>query len=276
MAGMSQTILLRPVPDFDAARKQKNGYREYPLNTAGERNSEPMVDIAQYGIAGQSYYSRPNGATGDPLPGVAPEVFVRHSVAERLATINYALQQSDEVAHVLDGRHVELYVDEGWRSLAVQRKLYEETFPAFIAKQHPQWTAVQVLARRNELIAEPSDEPSLPSPHVTGAAVDLKLRFVHNDLGFVPNSMVPMSNQPVSTSDTTNPDYYEHKKPLTKNDGIMRRNRRVFYWVMRGALIGDDPGFAVNPTEWWHWSYGDQLWATLTTAPQAFFGIPPE
>jgi len=146
---------LRPIPDLSLARKRKDNYREYPLNTKLERNREALVDIGLYGIAGQSYYSRPNRATGDPLPGVAPEVFVRQSVAERLAAINYELQQSEEVARLLGG-HVELYVDEGWRSTATQTQLYEKTFPTFLRKQNPDWTEAAVLKRRDQLIANPS------------------------------------------------------------------------------------------------------------------------
>jgi D-alanyl-D-alanine dipeptidase len=267
-------LLNRPVPNLREAREAKATYRDYPLDSSSPRNAEPLVDIAQHGIAGQSYYSRPNGATGEPVPGVEPTILVRRSVAEKLAAINYELQQSDELAEIFHGR-VELYVDEGLRSLAVQRRLYEETFPALIRVQHPMWSEAEVLARRDQLSARPSDNSSSPSPHLTGAAVDLKLRYAQDRLGFVPHVMVPMGGAHTTMGEATNPDFFEHKKSLTKDDEIARRNRRVFYWVMRGALNGDDPGFAVNPTEWWHWSFGDQMWAQSTTAPTAFFAAPP-
>jgi D-alanyl-D-alanine dipeptidase len=44
-----------------------------------------------------------------------------------------------------------------------------------------------------------------------------------------------------------------------------RANRRLLYWLMREA------GFASNPTEWWHFSYGDQMWAQATGTPQALY-----
>ena len=31
-------------------------------------------------------------------------------------------------------------------------------------------------------------------------------------------------------------------------------------------------GFTVNPTEWWHWSHGDQAWAAHTGASTARYG----
>ena len=45
-----------------------------------------------------------------------------------------------------------------------------------------------------------------------------------------------------------------------------RANRRLLYWLMR------DTGFASNPTEWWHFSFGDQMWAQATGAPAALYG----
>ena len=44
-----------------------------------------------------------------------------------------------------------------------------------------------------------------------------------------------------------------------------RANRRLLYWLLR------DAGFASNPTEWWHFSYGDQMWAQLTGAAAALY-----
>jgi D-alanyl-D-alanine dipeptidase len=34
-----------------------------------------------------------------------------------------------------------------------------------------------------------------------------------------------------------------------------------------------DEGFAAHPDEWWHFSYGDQMWAALTDAPAALYGV---
>jgi D-alanyl-D-alanine dipeptidase len=263
-----QTILTQPIPDQTVARQRKQDYRNHPVLQSSTRNDEPLVDIALYGIAGQSYYSRPNRTTGDPVPGVDPVIRLRKSIAELLASINHELQASDAIAELF-GHPVELYVEEGVRSLALQKQLYEETFPAFIAARYPKLSAAEVLAERGRLIAKPSDGDSA-SPHATGAAFDLALRHAHPDLSYVAKSLVPMGRKPGS-SNVAAPDYYEHKKPFTSADERLQRNRRIFYWVMRGALLHDDTGLMCNPDEWWHWSYGDQMWAALTEAPCAYF-----
>lgn len=128
---------------------------------------------------------------------------------------------------------------------------------------------------RDQLIAEPPHKDS-PSPHITGAAIDVRLRYLQPELGYVPSAEVLLASHQGEVNESNYPDYYEHQQKLTRKDLEIQRNRRIFYWVMRGALIDDDSGFMVNPNEWWHWSYGDQLWAQMTNAPEAFFPIAPD
>jgi D-alanyl-D-alanine dipeptidase len=264
-------ILQRPVPDFAGGRKRKVNFREYPIQTAGVHSHEPLVDISLYGIAGQSYYSRPNGASGEPIKEIASTVYVRESVAKRLAAINHALQQSAEATELFSGQ-VELFVNEGYRSPELQQKLYDEIFPELIRAQHPDYSDTEVKVRRDQLIAAPVRADS-PSPHATGGAVDVRLRYTQPSLDFVADKDVVMGRQATDTSNSVYPDYFENLKKLTKQDQLIQKHRRAFYWIMRGALNGDNSGFTVNPNEWWHWSYGDQMWAQLTNAPEAFFAL---
>lgn len=264
-------ILQQPIPDYATARKIKSGFREYPILLSGPHVNEPLVDIADYGIAGQAYYSRPNAATDRPIPDVDAKIYVRKTIAEKLATINYELQKSAVVSELLGGK-VELYIEEGYRDVKLQAKLYDEVFPRLIREQHPDWQEDKVLARRDELSGKPpADESSPPSPHATGAAVDVKLRYAQENTGYAVGFNVDMGHVSASTGNSADPDYFEHLKNSNDDQREAQKNRRVFYWTMRGALTGDDSGFAVNPTEWWHWSYGDQMWAKLTNAPQAFY-----
>ncbi|HVV66798.1 MAG TPA: M15 family metallopeptidase [Candidatus Saccharimonadales bacterium] len=268
-------ILLRPVPDYTDARKRKNGYRDYPVNTTGKYSGEPLVDIAEYGLAGQSHYSRPTAATGKPLPGAEPRIWLRQSVVERLADINMALQESTE-AEAIFGAKAELFLEEGYRPLAVQRQLYKEVFPALIRKQNPEMGKAEIMARRDQLIAKPSMDSSSPSPHATGGVFDICIRRVNPDMRHIADAKIDMNGGHQSTSEVTNPDYFEHNKPLSANERQAQKNRRAFYWIMRGALTGEITGFSVNPTEWWHWSCGDQLWGAVTEAPAAFYGAAPD
>ena len=81
-----------------------------------------------------------------------------------------------------------------------------------------------------------------------------------------------MGHKGALTTAAASPDYYEKLDTLNKSEETIKRNRRAFYWIMRGALSPDgDSGLQCNPTEWWHWSHGDQLWAALEQAPYAFY-----
>lgn len=265
-----EEVLLQPIPDFREARRAKRGYREHPLLAIGDHD-EPLVAIDEYGLAGQSYYSRPNNLTDDPLPGIEPTVYVRKSIAEKLAAINYELKNSP-VIEKLFGRKVELYVNEGYRSPQLQQKLYDEIFPYILRQQHPDWSDEQILKRRNELSAKPPDKDK-PSPHATGAAVDLNLRYLHAHPGYANGTEVNLGGSVAVREGMADPDYFEHHAAATPDEKKAQQNRRIFYWTMRGALNGDDSGLVVNPTEWWHWSYGDQMWAHLSQAPEAFYGL---
>src|SRR6185503_15756509 len=121
----------------------------------------------------------------------------------------------------------------------------------------------------DRLIARPSKGGSIP-PHATGAAFDVTLRYVHPDLCYVPKTRLDMGRT-LDTSTVAQPDYFEHSNHLPTIQVKQQRNRRALYWIMRGALLQDDSGFICNPDEWWHWSFGDQMWAVLTDAPCAYF-----
>jgi len=44
-------------------------------------------------------------------------------------------------------------------------------------------------------------------------------------------------------------------------------NRKLLQRVMLGA------GFTQLPTEWWHFSYGDQIWAVDNAREYAIYGV---
>ena len=63
-------------------------------------------------------------------------------------------------------------------------------------------------------------------------------------------------------------DYLERladERTLTQEEDAARMNRRILYDVMTKA------GFTVNPNEWWHYGFGDQLSAKVSGAPCAVY-----
>jgi zinc D-Ala-D-Ala dipeptidase len=99
-----------------------------------------------------------------------------------------------------------------------------------------------------EIWAVPSFDEKTPPPHSTGAAVDVTLV---NDAG----EIVDMGSPIDELSERSHPSYY------TNNDHPdapqYHAHRQLLHDVMLKA------GFQRNPREWWHFSFGDQMWAWL-------------
>jgi D-alanyl-D-alanine dipeptidase len=264
--------LLRPVPDMRALRERKKGYGDVPIDTSSPLFTEAIVDIAAYGIAGQAYYSRPNATTGDAVPEVQKTLFLRESVAKTLAAINAALSQP-AITHFF-GNGVELYVEDALRPVSLQLHLHDEVIPKLLRKQYPKATDNELSERLQDIIAMPSTDPGKPSPHATGGAFDITLRYKQTTPLFVADSAIPLGHKDGEMSERINPDYFEYTEVKTEDDKLARRNRRAYYAILTGAAFGMSTGFMNNPTEWWHWGRGDQLSTRIQGSGPAYYSFP--
>jgi len=117
-----------------------------------------------------------------------------------------------------------LVVLDGWRTLDEQRALlshYGEAGPT------------------DGYVAD-VDPASMRPPHTTGGAVDLTL--------FSNGSALALGTDFDSFSSLAHFDAFE------ASDGTVRRLRRALVTAMTSA------GFVPYPFEWWHWSFGDDMW----------------
>jgi D-alanyl-D-alanine dipeptidase len=270
----NEGALTQPVPNMDELRERKKGYSELPIDTTHPKFNEPVVDIADYSIAGQAYYSRPNAATSEPVPGALVNLHIRKSVAETLAKINIALQ--NPAITEFFGGEVELYAEDALRPVSLQTRLHDELIPALLRKNHPEITDDELAERIKDIIAVPSADPNKPSPHATGGALDIILRYKQSISGYVEGSNIPVGHIDGETSARINPDYFEQNQPVTDEDRIAQRNRRAYYAIMTGAAFGVDTGLVCNPTEWWHWGMGDQLSEKVRGNNLAYYSLAPE
>lgn len=259
------------IDDFADLRKNKSAYKNIPITEKNEIYHEALEGIHSFGVAGQSYYSRPNDATGVAIDEVPYEPMLRTTVVRKLVEINQHLN-SPEMTSIFGGA-VELYVEEGVRLPSVQRKLHDEVFPFLIKQNKPDINEVEMSRVRANLIANPSIDSSSPSPHMTGGAFDITLRYRQDSRFYKPNVDVFLRDSPISVSDENFPDYYESLSIKTIKQQQIKENRRAFYAIMSGRAFGFDTELACNPTEWWHWSYGDQLWAYVRGNPHALYSL---
>jgi D-alanyl-D-alanine dipeptidase len=262
--------LKAPVPDMTELRRIKVGYYDVPIDTTDALFDEPLVSLSEMGIAGRAYYSEPNESTGEAIPGVDPEQYLRVSVAQKVKFINDHLRQPAVTEFF--GRPVGLYVRDALRPITLQHRLYHEVMPNLIREQYPGISDNDMGARRDTLIAKPSDDPTRPSPHSTGGVLDLELRYLDEN-GNMTEERIEYGNDHKDKSERTFPDYYELHEPGNDKERLALRNRRAFYSIMTGSAFGIETGFVNNPTEWWHWGIGDQLSARVSGKGRAIYSI---
>lgn len=155
------------------------------------------------------------------------ESLLRASVAERLAAAAERLPEGYSFALV-----------EGWRPPFIQARMFRATW-RMLSERYPDLDEV-ALREITERYTAPMDE-SVPPPHTTGAAFDLSL--------YDPSGPVDV-HTPFDWSD---PDGFSFDAPGLSD--AARANREI----LRAAFEGT--GITNYPSEYWHWSYGDQGWA---------------
>lgn len=146
---------------------------------------------------------------------------------------------------------------EGFRSITVQKILFEQIYSLVVAKypdkQH------QDLFRETTRLVSPVENPdgtlNIPA-HNTGGAVDVEIITDNDqliDMGMVAKDWASVEPDLCLT------DY--HALNITA-----KQNRKILYDVMVAH------GFVNYPTEWWHFSYGDRYWAYHKNQSYAIYG----
>jgi D-alanyl-D-alanine dipeptidase len=237
-----------PAPAEDSAR----GYRDTPIAFDGEANAEPLVDARAFGVAGQNWYAQPrNPPYYAVIPGAIDELYLRKGAAERLRQVNTRLAEAQ----------LELFLFDAWRPQKVQAYFHDRWLPAELRKRKPHLSADQLAAEVRTYWAAPTSSREAPSPHSTGGAVDLTIRWRQGGplwMGSLFDDASPLAHTARFETEIS-PDAFSF------SDEEARANRRLLYWLMIEA------GFASNPSEWWHFSFGDQMWARLRNEPAALY-----
>jgi len=172
------------------------------------------------------------------------ETLLRRTVAEKLCRAEQSLPKAYRLAIV-----------EGWRPPHIQRRMYRALWNRF-RQEHPDWSEVRLKRVVNRFSAPMNDR--VPPPHTTGGAVDLMLADADGQV-------VDLS----SPYDPFDAGSYPFDAPGLSETA--RRHREI----LAQALLS--VGLTNYPSEFWHWSYGDQGWAYRSSSPNAIYGAitPP-
>lgn len=184
----------------------------------------------------------------DGHKGALKEIYAREKVCDLL----------NKAAELLPKGYKFLLWDV-WRPVEVQESLFEMTFKNF-RNDKIRWGNMsdkelkQYIA--DNCVSLPSVDPTCPSPHSTGGAVDL--------------TIIDSSNREIATgtgfdefSINVATRYYEEKlekgEVLEEDEKIYLKNRRMLYNIMTAV------GFTNYSDEWWHYDYGNQFWGKITS-----------
>ena len=222
-----------------------------PIHDCGE----PLLPIAGalWRLEPHPYLAlgAPYGPDGNPF-------LLRSGVVDRLLQAQQALQ--------LEHPDLRLAIFDGWRPLAVQRFMVRHALVAECRRLGVDPDAdsperALVAAEVGRFWAPPSGDPATPPPHSTGAAVDLTLA----DGSGAP---LPMGGAIDAIGPISEPAFHAAAARLDPG-GEAARWHRHRHWLAEAMAAG---GFVQHPNEWWHFSWGDQLWAWRSGASQARYG----
>ena len=257
--GVLGTYRTKPIAEAVArADALRPGYRGHAVDLSAPEQGEAMVDLRALGIAGENYYhSTQNPPYHQRIAGSVPSLMFRASLAARLTEVNAALARYG----------LELWVFDAWRPIAVQNHFHDHWMPAHLRRHSPALEGAALAAEVEKYWARGAPDgvidPASPPPHATGAAVDLTIRRIGG-------AELYMGSIFDDVTEVSNTAHFEDASDAMSFSAVEARdNRRMLYWLMEAH------GFANNPTEWWHFSHGDQMWARLTGAPAAHYGPAP-
>jgi len=246
-------------------------YREIPIDHHDPRHDEQLVRLESFGVNYESYHARIDGGNPPyygPVPGSRKDMWLRPSLASKLAEVNRLLRPHDR----------ELLILDGYRPIACQRGLwdfyYEQGRKTLGSSDH------DVLREYAEkFVADPSafseDDPTSWPAHTSGGAIDVTLRWLSS------GEVVDMGSNYEEITETSHCDYFERLLDLgdVVPDDLRLMNRRLLHWAMH------QHGIFNHPCVFWHHDWGNQLyvrtWMDLFADPPeaawySYIGPPPE
>ena len=159
----------------------------------------------------------------------AGKMYLRETAAKKLLSAISILQKHSKGL-------LTLKIYETLRPISMQRKQFND-HTEFVKKKYG-LSGKALWLKVTEYLADPDLHP----PHATGGVMDLTIARVDTGHELNMGSHLNDSSSKMHT-------WYGRLPKIAKE------NRKLLYRVMTEA------GFVNTPTEWWHYSYGDQFWA---------------
>ena len=200
----------------------------------------------------------PYVSLGAPYGEFSGPWFVRSEVANKLLEAQNILSKLDS--------NLKLAIFDAFRPIDVQAFMIDFNIRLECNKRGIDFIEDQnssvVKSVQNEVYkfwAKPTFNPLTPPPHSTGGAIDLTLSNLDGCL-------LDMGSDIDQLGDISKPDYYQN---------IFTNNSKFKLYNSRRILLSNvmtNVGFSQHPSEWWHFSYGDQMWSWKSNRLSAIYG----
>jgi len=197
-------------------------------------SGDPLVDLTDFDfLLEQSYYKK--GFSKDS------RIYIRKIIAEKLECIQKKLG------------NYKFKIWDGWRSREVQHNIYMSHWQN-LKNEHPDWREAKLKEEVDKFVTVATDPHRIPI-HATGGSIDLTLT---DSLG---------NELDMGTSfDHFGPEAASLFYEINDIDDQVRSNRKL----LRDAMVAEE--FRFDDDEWWHFDYGNQLWAAALNKPYAIYG----
>lgn len=157
--------------------------------------------------------------------------FLRYEVAERLYRAWVLLKKQN--------KNFTFRITDAFRPIKLQKRIFKEIYSQIKEKTRLKGEALYLEVTK--YVADPKNVP----PHSTGGAVDLTIFDIKKKKDINMGTKI----------DSVSPKSATFAKSIRNNQ---RKNRKILFGIMMKS------GFVNSPTEWWHYSYGDQYWAAVS------------
>ncbi|HWA69390.1 MAG TPA: M15 family metallopeptidase [Rhizomicrobium sp.] len=251
--GALEELRTRAIGAQAQARAARAGFRSrIAIARDNALFGEPVVEARASGLKGENFYATDrNPPYWHRIEGATDKLWLRQSVVQKLLRVNGRAGEAG----------LELFVFDAWRPRAVQAYFHDVWMPRELQRRGSTLTGAALREEVERYWAAPSHSAASPAPHATGGAVDLTLRWKNGEalwMGSLFDDVTALANR----------DRFENLSPdnFSFSDQEAQANRRLLHWLMI------EEGFAGHPDEWWHFSWGDQMWAALTGAGAAHYG----
>lgn len=168
--------------------------------------------------------------------------YVRQTIAEKILKISELLPKG-----------INLVLIEGYRNMKTQQDCWNKIFNS-IKEKNQHWDEDQINQQVGLFVAKPSPLAN----HHCGGAVDVTLAYAN---GTLLDMGTPYPTESISA------DYFKKFKMFSEEISWEQNKNRQ---ILRTAMETED--FVWYPNEWWHYCWGDRMWAVYSNQVECFYG----